>query len=202
MRVDEEKLERFWQWFIKNEQVIRAAIEDESVEHQVLVKHQLDNLILDFGMLTWDLGLNEKNEWFFTLSPNGDEDLLFITEQIIAEAPTFLAWKFHAGRPAKVWDRKFTIYDHEMEIQEVDASNWHYVAFLDSKNKIELIIEVGDLHFEEEIIERAVYVFLNNEIGERQLINDISSIQIVAELEPEDAKVKYSIVDLKEHLGE
>jgi hypothetical protein len=202
MIVDGGKLERFWQWFVQHEQLIRRAIEEESVEHQVTIKEQLDNLILDFGMLTWDLGLDENSEWFFTLSPNGDSDLLIVTEQIIEEAPTYLGWKFHASRPAKAWDRKFTIYDHEMEIQEIDASSWHYVAFLDSKNKIELILEVGDLPFEEEIIERAANLFLNNEIGERLLITDISTIQIVSELEPEDAAAKYSITGMKEHLGE
>lgn len=202
MTVDGGKLERFWQWFVQHEQLIRNAIEEESTDHQVHIKEQLDNLILDFGMLTWDLGLDENSDWFFTLSPNGDSDLLIVTEQIIEEAPSHLGWRFHASRPAKVWDRKFTIYDHEMEVREIDASTWHYVAFLDSKNKIELIIEVGNLRLEEEIIERAANLFLNNEIGERLLITDISKIQVVSELEPEDAKVKYSITGLKEHLEE
>lgn len=200
MALNDDKLENFWKWFTESEHLIQGAIQEESVDRQVQIKEQLDNLVLDFGMLTWDLGLDDNSNWFFTLSPNGDSDLLQITEQIIAEAPTHLNWTFHASRPAKDWDRTFRIYDHEMEIQEVDASTWHYVAFLDSNNKIELVIEVGDLQLEEEILENAVNLFLTNEIGERLLITDISGIQIVNEMEPEDAAVKYPIADLKSHL--
>lgn len=201
MKLNEEKLENFWQWFVQHEELIRMAIEQESPEKQAFIKEQLDNLVLDFGMLTWDLGLDDNSNWFFTLSPNGEIDLLHVTEQIIDEAPTHLNWIYHASRPAKAWDRTFRIYDGEMEIQEIDASSWHYVAFLDASNKVELVLEVGDLQLEDEILERAVNLFLNNEIGERLLITDISTIQIVHELEPEDADVKYSITDLKSHLG-
>jgi hypothetical protein len=199
--MDEQKAEEFWQWFVKNESIIKLCITQPDNDSREFVIENLNNHILSFGPLKWDLGLNDANEWFFVISPNCDEQLLTITSELIEMAPTFLDWEFHDNVPAKDWNRQFTLYDHEMEILHVDASNWHYVAFA-AGDLVELIIEAPNLNSQqEETIAVAGNLFLMNEIGERLLIERIAKYSLVPELDEEDQEYKYPIGDLKEHIG-
>lgn len=202
MIIDEDKLEIFWRWFVQNENLIRRAVEHESSIEQEYVIEQLNNLILNFGRLTWDIGLDDKNNWFFTISPNGDLELLELTERILEDAPRHLDWIFYAGKPQKIWERTFSLYNNEMDVVEIDASAWHYVAFLDADGKVELIIEASNIqHFDLETKELAGNLFLVHELGEKMRILNISTVTLVPALDAEDASFKYPIADLKAHLG-
>ena len=202
MEIDEDKLENFWRWFVQNEYLIKNAIEQElSIEQEYLID-QLNNLILDFGRLTWDIGLDDQNSWFFTISPNGNQDLIEIVEHIIEAAPRHLDWNFYAGKPQKNWVRTFSLYDNEMDVVEIDANSWYYVAFLEADGTVELIIEANNIeHLDPETIEIAGNLFLVHELGEKMSLQIVSKVTLVALLNPDDAASKYPIADLKEHLG-
>lgn len=196
----EQQAEEFWQWFVKNESIIKQCITDPDNTSREFVIENLNNHILSFGPLKWDLGLNDSNNWFFVISPNCDEQLLSVTSQVIELAPTFLNWEFHDSVPAKDWNRQFSVYDHEMEILHVDASNWHYVAFT-AGDKVEISIEAPNINYSnEETIAIISNLFLLNEIGERLLIERIAKYSLVAELDEEDQEYKYPIGDLREHM--
>jgi hypothetical protein len=202
MLINEDKLELLWRWFVQNEYLIKNAIEQElSIEQEYLID-QLNNLILEFGRLTWDIGMDEQNNWFFTISPNGNQDLVELTEHIIEAAPRHLDWIFYAGKPQKNWERTFSLYDHEMDVVEIDANSWYYVAFLEADGTVELIIEANNIkHLDPETIEIAGNLFLVHELGEKMSLQIVSKVTLVPQLNPDDAASKYPIADLKEHLG-
>jgi hypothetical protein len=202
MLIDEEKIESFWQWFVQNDVLIKNSIEQELADERSYIVEQLNNHILGFGMLKWDLGLDDSQNWFFTLSPNGDKDLLVITERIIDNAPHFLSWKFHASKQASSSGMIVSLYDNEMETLEIDASPWHYIAFIESDGKIELILEAKNVkNIDEDIIELAANLLVVNEIGEKMRILHVSTISIVSELSAEDEDSKYPISDLRNHFS-
>ncbi len=196
----EQQAEEFWQWFVKNEALIQGCITNPESESREYVIEHLNNYILAFGPLKWDLGLNDADEWFFVISPNCDEQLLEITSELIEIAPTFLNWQFHDSVPAKDWNRQFSVYDHEMEVLTVDASAWHYIAFT-AGEKVEVILEAPNLNFTNEETTAIIgNLFLLNEIGERLLIERIAKYSLVSELDDEDQEYKYPIGDLREHV--
>lgn len=200
MKIQEEKIQAFWKWFIKNESLIKSCIENESSTEQAHIVEQMNNFILDIGMLTWDLGLDDSNAWFMTLSPNGDKELLEISQRIIENAPTQLEWAFNSSKPAKVWERTFTVYNNNMDEVHIDASSWHYVAQEETDQKIKLIFEAKNIqHLDEETAETAANLFLVQEIGEKTKIVRVSSITIVHELESGYQELKSSINELKNH---
>lgn len=202
MKIQEEKIQTFWKWFIENEALIKSSIENESSTEQAHVVDQMNNFILDIGMLTWDLGLDDSNAWFLTLSPNGDKELLEISQRIIEHAPTHLDWAFHSSRQALVWERTFTVYNENMDEVEIDASSWHYIAQEESNRKIKLIFEAKNIqHLDEETAETAVNLFLVHEIGEKTKIVRVSSISIVHELESGYQEIKSSVNELKNHFS-
>lgn len=201
MNLAEDKIEAFWQWFVQNHERIKNCIEDAAAPDREYIIENLNNHILNLGTLTWDVGLDGNDEWFFMLSPNGVEELLPISEQIINEAPLFLDWKYYASKPALDWDRNFSLYDQEMEVVEIDASNWRYVAFDSDNDKIEIVLEVPVVqHLSEETAFTAATIFLNNEVGEKALIEFVDSYSIVSVLELEDDEESNSISELKEHV--
>lgn len=198
MTTNKDKIQTFWKWFVENENIIKNCIENGSATERAYVVDNLNDLILDLGLLTWDLGLNDTNEWFLTISPNCNKELFEISEEIIRNAPYELDWIFHSAKPPKKWERTFMVYNDFMDEIHIDASTWQYVALNDPDNKIKLIFEAKNIiHLDEETTETAANMFLVNEIGERELILRVSTIEIVSELDAGLQKEKCSVTNLK-----
>lgn len=201
--MNEEAIQAFWRWFLHNESIIKECIENEHSEEREYVVDQLNEHILAHGMLTWDIGLNDDNNWFLLLSPNGNPDMLEVSEKIMELAPDHTSWIFHASRPAKNWDRTFTVYNQEMDVVEIDASDWHYLIFDDEDEKFELLFEaknISKLHPEE--AETAAEQFVIHEIGEAARIRHISTIEVVHSFDSDVETLKASVAELNAHLGE
>ncbi|MBN4081523.1 peptidase S41 [bacterium AH-315-C07] len=197
--MNEIKIENLWKWFIANEQQIIDSVENESVPDYIV--ENLDNLILDIGMFTWEIGPGKIKPWFLTISPNGDKDLIKVSQKIIDYAPDLNNWEYNYSKPAKEWDRKFTIYDSNMDEQDIDASNWKYVALPYEDDKIELILEAKNIaHLDNDTAATAANLFVTNEIGEENKIQKIFSVNIVDQLENEHDSRKSEINCLNEHL--
>ena len=195
------KIENLWRWFIANEQHIIDAILNESDSDYIIEK--IDNLILDFGMFSWEIGRGKVKPWFFTISPNGDRERIKISQEIIESAPNLDNWGFHFSKPAIDWDRKFIIYDSIMNEQHIDASNWKYVALKNEDGMIELILEATNIsHLDRDTATIAADLFVTNEIGEETKIQLIFSVDIVGQLESKYNSRKAGIQKLKKHLDE
>jgi hypothetical protein len=203
MELNDDTILGFWQWFVKNERTIKECIENDNSVHREFVVEQLNERILSFGMLTWDIGLNEDDNWFLTLSPNGNKDILKISQSIMAEAPDHMDWIFHASKPAKNWNRQFSVYDDYLDEQLVDASNWHYLIFEDGDGKLALILEASNVsHLNEELTETAAEQFIIHELGELTWMLHVGSVEIIPMVEPDHEELKNHVSDLKEHLVE
>ncbi len=201
--MNDDKIENLWAWFSKNEQRIRDYIGNESaIERDYIVEH-LDNLILDLGVFRWEIGPGFNKEWFLTISPNGDKDLMEISKNIIAAAPDLAEWEYNFSRPAKDWDLKFNLYDENMTEQEVNASSWQFVALQNADGLIDLILQANNIgHLDSDTARTAADLVVVNEIGEETKILNILSINIVDQLEKSHDARKTEIGHLKKYLKE
>ena len=199
--MNEIKIENLWRWFIANEQQIIDAMLNESGSENII--ENIDNLILDFGMFSWEIGQGKVKPWFFTISPNGDRERFKISQEIIDYAPNLDNWEFNYCKPAIDWDRTFFIYDSNMDEHHIDASNWEYVALQDEYGRIELILEAANIsHLDRDTTTTAAELFLTNEIGEESRIQKILSVDIVGQLESQYNSRKTGIQVLKKYLDE
>ena len=80
MNLEEEKIEAFWEWFVQNDPRIKKCIEDSNAPDREYIIENLNNHILNIATLTWDIGLDANDEWFFMTSPNGVKELLPICQ--------------------------------------------------------------------------------------------------------------------------
>ena len=203
MELSDDKILEFWQWFVQNENIIKECIENEASLQRKYVVEQLNEHILGLGMLTWDIGLNDEDNWFLMLSPNGKLEMLKVSQNIIDEAPRHMSWLFYASKPAKDWNRKFSVYDDYMDERFIDASPWNYIVFEEEDGTLELIIEAKNLsQLDDEVIETAAEQFVIQEVGEASRILMISTISIMHTLEVEYQSSKAPVAELKEHLEE
>ena len=103
------------------------------------------------------------------------------------------------------WDRIFTMYDQEMDVLEIDASEWHYVLFDDETDdtKFELHIEANSIsRLHPEDIEAVAEQFVTKEIGEATRIMHISDIVVVHAFDSDLESLKASVAVLNAHLDE
>ncbi|MBU2018152.1 MAG: hypothetical protein KJ941_00785 [Bacteroidetes bacterium] len=203
MELEDDHILRFWQWFVKNEDIIKDCIENPNSQHVEYVVDQMNEQVLSLGVFTWDIGLNDNEQWFLTISPNGNQNMLQVSQQIMDIAPEHMNWLFYASKPAKSWNRQFTIYDSYMDELFIDASSWHYIIFEEPDGKLELVLEAQNLpHIDPEVAETAAEQFVLQEIGELIRIQHVASLVLVPMLENEDQALKTPISELKEHLEE
>lgn len=193
-----QKVDQLWQWFVKNQSQLKSAIENGT--DTIKIVQSLDDLVLSFGAFSWDLGLDDKDEWFFTISPNLDADRLQISQAIIGEAPTFLNWKFFHAKQSKNWNKKVSMYNADFNEIELDIRDWNYIAYQSSEDTLELEIEVGNYaDADKDQLLEAAHTALLNELGEELKITVISKITICAVFSDEDQQDKDSILALKQH---
>jgi hypothetical protein len=200
-KLNDTKIENLWRWFVANENQIIDSFQNESLANYIV--ENLDNLILDFGMFTWEIGSGKVKPWFLTISPNGDRDLIRVSQKIIEHAPNLDDWEFNYCKPAKDWDRKFIIYDSNMNEQNIDASNWKYVMLRNEDGMIDLILEAKNItHWDHDTARTAADIIVTSEIGEETKIQKILSVDIVDKLERQYNSRKTEIQYLKKHLNE
>ena len=201
--MNDEKIKNLWKWFFSNEHQIRDCIETESASERVYIIETLDNLVLDLGVFTWEIGPGINKPWSFTISPNGDKNLMKMSKKIIDNAPDLVDWEFNYSKPPKDWDSKFTIFDGYMTKQTINASDWKYVALQHEDGMIALILEAKNIgHLDSDTASTAANLVVLNEIGEETKIQNICSINIVHQLEDKHNSRKYDITNLKKHIHE
>lgn len=169
------KTEALWDWFVENEPKIRACIIDDDEEHQEFIVHHLNELILDLGTFTWEIGQDRNSSLFMIISPNGDREGLKTTRQVVSKCPKLTNWNFHPARPAKEWDRQLSVYNEVMDLVDLDASEWCYRLENAGEDKFNIAFSGND-KLDEEAANRASNLVLVNEIGEEMRIRRFERI--------------------------
>ena len=201
MKLHEKQILKFWDWFAENEPLIKDCIENDIGTDKEFVNDQLNEFILNIGVFTWEIGMNDEGSWFLTISPNGNKNLLKLSRKIMREAPKETEWIFHAGKPAKSWDRIIRINDNNLDQTHIDASGWFFFASTTPAGLIALIIEAGNIQYldDETAISAADY-FVTNELSEEKRIELFAPVKIVSELEQQYIEEKQPVSNFKNYI--
>jgi len=181
---DNDPITAFWQWFYKNHALIKEVLDAEETHPAKFdIVNALDNHVLSFGKFKWEIGYGSQGGYSLFISPNGDEELLKTSQEIMEASPNLPDWEFHAAKPAKDWDLQFSIYDEQMFIHEIDASDWRFVMLSQKNGKEVVVLEAPNIgHLDLNVQTNAGNLVLVNMIGEEKKILRIAGILIVKEL--------------------
>lgn len=175
-----EQIDNFWDWFQANESTIIHAIQSTAKSDHSSLVNTLDNLVLSFGRLGWEIGHGAKKPFFLTLSPNNNRELLSITKSIMAAAPVLKSWELNAAKPPVNWDLKFEVLDDDFEEHTIDASVWHQVLTQRSNGSINVLLQAENLSFLDEATQiRSADMVITSVLGEELRIDKINKIKLV-----------------------
>lgn len=197
----DKKIDAFWDWFVEQEQTIKAFFtEEEEVDKERLID-EMDNLVLDLGRFAWRIGPEGETSYFLLISPNRNPELLKLSKRILAAAPDLRDWSFYPAKQPRPWDWKLLLHDDWLMEHEVDASGWQYVASERPGGQLEIAFEAANLdHFDAETQKEAVELALINLMGEEWLIRHVERVRVVKELGEGKETEARSVKDLKEEM--
>ena len=200
-KLDEERIEAFWDWFARTENSFKLFFQDEALVNKDLLVEAMNNRVLDFGKFSWEIGPLKDNRFYLAISPNGSGELLKHSRQIMSLAPEWEDWAFYPAKPARDWDFTFNMYDTFMFERFIDANAWNFVLKKRPDFLVEIFLEAQNLQTldEETKLEAANQVVLRT-IGEERKINRVAKIHVLEELPASEYPDKVSITTLKSYI--
>ncbi|GJM35635.1 MAG: hypothetical protein DHS20C18_46360 [Saprospiraceae bacterium] len=197
----EAKIETFWNWFMQTETSIRAYFSEEEdgiVDKKALIE-SINNNVLDFGLIAWEIGPGQNKPFHFTISPNGNKDLLRRNKALMRAAPELEDWEFNPAKPVRADRLQFSLYDNYMIEQSVDASGWQSVLLKKADQSIALLLEANTIAtLDEDTQLTAGQMVVINLLGEEAKINHVSKIEVVVELEEIYQANSFPVAELSE----
>ena len=196
-----KKIEGFWEWFITNEKKIKEVVESGSHSEKEALVDALDNQVLEFGLFKWEIGPGTNKSFFFTISPNGSQELLSISRSIMEAAPSHLDWDFYYALPEKDWDLKFSLYDDLLDKHDIDANEWQVALMPLLNQKAVVVIEAPNIsHLSDETQLEAGDIVITNQLGEAIKVTHVKKIEVVSSLPPENIASRFPIRRIKQEM--
>ena len=188
-----EKIIFFWTWFSNISDLLASNYDDENLINDI------NSNVATLGEFSWEIGAGKVKNNAFTISPNGDIDLLNETKHIIALAPVINNWEFHYSKQPKDWDLLFEL-EINHNIETIDASKWRYILFKYPDNTFDILIESSKLfELDEDSRIYATEIALDGVIGEELRITTVGNIEIVSKAYEYKSKLN-EFINLNKHL--
>jgi len=186
----ENKEDKFWNWFIKNEEYIyknvdnlelRDAIFDNITEHFQEID---ENLTFEFSPIH-ENGIRE-----FSISADGIEESFSVVNKMISKSPKLKNWQFYSFRQRIPGD--------ELSINYGDYKiGYHDIYFTYSTDNDELGIELFARNFDDSgEMKNAIYILLDGLIGEYDVTVNINWIEW-KKLEEENIQNLQPLINLR-----
>jgi len=187
--MQDKTIDSFWKWFNENKDKI------ESDNYNPTILDHLDKTISDWN-LDWEVGPGQFKRNSLTISPDGDEELLPLTEHIIDRSPSIDNWEFYSTKQPKA---NWNLLELTQNNISVNASEWEYVILKYDDGKIEILVKADDLKsYDKETKEIIVKIVLTNLLGEKLFMQQVDYFDIVDEFDGDKGitEIRY----LPEHL--
>lgn len=190
----QSKIHQFWQWFTHNEAIFRNEQTAEKA------KEMLDNQILSFGRFAWGIDKGLQKSYAFRFSPNNDQQLLGISQQIVKLAPNLPMWEFEYCLSAEPdWDFKFQMLNNLIVLQTFDATQWQFILIEEADYRVSIEIRADNLDtldMDDKMI--ATSRAVNKLIGEELRIKEVYSVKPVHRFDPRDEEWVYPMSEFRE----
>ena len=195
-----KQIDDFWEWFNLNLPLLEAIIQVGGHPKTDDVVREMDQHVLGMGKIKWEIGNPQPNQFSLTLSPNNEHDLLEVTNAVVSEAPQINGWTFFYAAQA-TGKLQLQVYDHNMDVQSIDAKPWRVVLTDADAGKCELTLEAANIEYLDEDTQMiAADLVLTALLGEEEKINQLAGLELVFELEESDIEYCFPIAELPQNL--
>jgi hypothetical protein len=178
----------FWAWFQENEQAFFKVVKNRvNIEEAFFEKlsSKLGEIKEGYFFLT---GMFDENTAELILTADGNVKNIVFVEELVAAAPIIQGWKFTALKPPSE-NGDFII---NMGNYEYSTENIFFYSNDNPDMPDEIDISVVYQNFQEkdkDAIANGVFIFLDNFIGELNLVTIIDNINVIGKGEAKEALI-------------
>ena len=167
--MSETLIDGFWRWFQEH----LESFETEYLSLDTI--DALDEKLFHLGVPGWKIGPGFTKDFAFVMSPEGERDLLPLTEKVISMAPELKHWEFHAAKPKKYWQPVIRVLN-----SVIDAQDWLYDLFLFPNNTFDITVLAFNLSpFDHLTRCSAAKTVLDGILGEAERMAKINQINVL-----------------------
>ncbi len=191
----------FWKWFEVSASTLQSLVDDSNVSELTTLLAPRVKLVSD--QIGWEIGPGIEQDFSFTISLNGDLRNLTIAEAVVVRAPSLVGWEFHAGKPPKKWDYRFSMHNNENKEVHIDAGRWvYFLTAFDNITFVDITLLAANLpRMDERARDQAGMIVVEAAIGEKLMLERVDKIAIVDSVPDDKASSLSSITLLSEHLA-
>jgi len=190
-------IDAFFEWFAANAAALTHASQDPAIVAKL--NERVDRLNPD---LAWEIGPGIKAEWFFALSPDGEDSLSESVRYVISRAPEVPRWEFHAFRQPRN-ARPVVELETPRGPIEIDANDAEYVLLRARDGTYDMLISLpvaSQLHDRER--RTLAVLLLDGLIGEEPRMSLIRNVEFVEGFGPKYQGRTTKIRHLRGHLDQ
>ncbi len=194
--IKESKEEKFWNWFEKNQETYFNDIENLEIRDKIFdelsenLKQVNQDLVFEFSPK------RENNIREFTISADGIEKIFPIVQKLIKKAPKLKNWKFNAFRQPTPGNDEFEIKYGDLKIGYSDI----YYRSKNDNGKLGIELNIRNYDGKGQT-QNAIYILLDNLIGEYDVTTKIGWIEWIKLSESEITNLK-PLTELRKEIAE
>ena len=179
-------IKSFWNWFQKNEiEIFKALLYFENYDNTLnQFKTRVEKISNKIGFII-KAADKSKTKFNIIFTAHGNPKLFNLVKQITEQAPQLPNWKFQAFiQPSEEIEKykqgledDYIFQDFSLKGNEV---NFPIIDYNTTKKKLNIIIYINNYnyHFENEFLEEAIYIILEDVAGEKAAKNNITLVQL------------------------
>jgi len=167
----------FWNWFQQNEKQFFSVVKNKKITH-FLFNNLSSQLEAVKDGITFLMGMLNENTAELIISADGKVMNFVFVEELVAAAPIIDGWQFRAFKP----DRRIETVSIKMGKYVFDKESLFFFSNDDKKYPDSIDISIVYTRFVEEdatIIENGVFAFVENFIGELNILTTIDKISVL-----------------------
>lgn len=181
------KISSFWEWFEIQEKRIREILDDERHPEREELVQMMDNQVLSLGLFTWEMGPDGSSAFYLTISPNGDPELLKLSQSIVEASPALPAWTFYHAKPIKEETIELKLYDEEYNLHFVHAKDWRFDLSPTSNGQVDITIVAKNMkHLDRETQIGAGNLVISSLLGEECHILYVRHVRVTTQADSKD----------------
>jgi hypothetical protein len=191
MNGNNSKENRFWDWFVENQDTYYNKIEDLEVREKIF-----DDLSSELHKIHEDLvfefsPIHENSIREFTISADGLKELFSYVENLVNAAPKLKNWQINAFRqPVPGDDLQLQMGEWKVSYSDI------FFRYVDDQDKIGIELNIRDFDGTGSS-QNAVFILLDGLIGEYNIVKKISWIDWV-KLDESKADPLMPLIELRD----
>ncbi|MFV0418450.1 MAG: hypothetical protein ACK5KT_06945 [Dysgonomonas sp.] len=185
------RVSRFWEAFSDEEPQIREMM-DNKVEDEIILRFVNSILLIVFGKVYFEIGINDKGKYELILTPEGNRIKLMQLYYWLQYAPKHLKarWNFYPAKPPLTKSGS-SIMMFGIKLDEEDISI--YTKIDNERNKLDIDVYSTKLMTLNENQRHSIFfIYIDQFIGELYTMEYIGYVDFVQKKKNNDTPIKIS----------